>query len=419
MNSILVDFGTVLIEVILTWYLFSNTLRTGGESARKTILYYVLYGLLLAFVSFWPASWIPLRLLILFLSSLIGNHLTYHPKGLKNFYITALLYCSIILADVLGGGILSLWGVQVHLNLSGIELLAYHSTAKLLHLFLLYCLVTFLNRNRYHVPLRYHAVPLILCQIGSAYACYQNFFSLMRGSSSTAVTIEVLCLLYINVIICVYVERLKETYFLREQTQIAEQKLHFQQAYYQDVIERQEETRALWHDIKKYLLAMESLAQNGEHTELQAAYEEIHGKFDYLERTVDVENPVVNGILSYAVEQARGEGIALSMDVWVDKDLQISPADLYVIIGNTVDNAVEACSQLPKEERKIHLILRQMNHMLLYEISNPFNSSGTKKPGQIHGYGLKNVERCVKNNNGKMNILQENMLFTVSIRLTV
>ena len=419
MSHILVNFGTILVEVVLTWYLFNNTLRTGRESAAKTVLYYVSYGALLAAISFWPPSLIPLRLLILFLYSLLGNHLIYHPKLLKNIYISALLYCSVILSDVLGGVILSLCGVSVHLNLVGIELLAYHSTAKLLHLIFLYCVVTFLNRNRYRIPLRYHAVPLILCQIGSAYTCYQSFFTLVHGSNSTAVTIEVLCLLYINITICVYVEKLKETYLLREQRQIAEQKLQFQQIYYQDTIKRQEETRTLWHDMKKYLLAMETLAQSGDQGQLQTTYQEIRGKFDYLERTVDVGNPVVNGILSYAVEKAKEAGVDLSMDVWIGADLRISPSDLYVIIGNTVDNAVEACTSLAKERRKIHLILQQKNHMLFYEITNPFTDLDAKKPGQIHGYGLKNVESCVKNNNGTILIHQKDMHYTVSIRLSV
>lgn len=271
-------------------------------------------------------------------------------------------------------------------------------------------------------PSLQYCIPLILCQIASAYACYQSFFSLMNGSNSTAVIVEVLSLLYINVTICVYVERLKYTYLLREQAKIAEQKLRAQQAYYRDAIERQEETRALWHDIKKYLLAMESLAQKGKNDEIRTAYEEIRGKFKYLEDIVDVETPIVNGILSYTVEQPHEANIELSMDVWVGKELCISPSDLYVIIGNTVDNATEACSQLPKENRKIHIILRQTNHMLFFEISSlcdPEHSDIYKKTGQIHGYGLRNVEKCVKDNSGDMNISKNESVFTVSIQLTV
>lgn len=315
--------GSALVELILAWYFYSNTLRTFNESFKK--IYYSSYGLILSFASFGPPS---------------------------------LQYC----------------------------------------------------------------IPLILCQIASAYACYQSFFSLMNGSNSTAVIVEVLSLLYINVTICVYVERLKYTYLLREQAKIAEQKLHAQQAHYRDAIERQEEARALWHDIKKYLLAMESLAQKGEHDEIQSTYEEIRGKFNYLEDIVDVETSIVNGILSYTVEQTHEANIELSMDVWVGKELCISPSDLYVIIGNTVDNATEACSQLPKENRKIHIILRQTNHMLFFEISSlcdPEHSDIYKKTGQIHGYGLRNVEKCVKDNSGDMNISKNESVFTVSIQLTV
>lgn len=422
MNQILIDLGTALVEVILTWYFFSNTLRMGTESAKKVIIYYLSYGLVLSFASLWPPPFIPLRVLILIIYSLLGNHFTYRPKWLKNIYITALFYSSTVISDVLAGGILTLCGLPVHLNLSGIERFAYHCISRILHLLLLYCFVVFINRQRYDVPLRYHAIPLILCQIASAYACYQSFFALMNGSNSTAVIVEVLCLLYINVTICVYVERLKYTYLLREQAKIAEQKLHAQQEYYRDAIERQDETRALWHDIKKYLLAMESLAQEGKDGEIRTAYEEIRGKFKYLEDIVDVENPVVNGILAYAARQTREAGIYLTMDIWVGKELRISPSDLYVIVGNTVDNATEACSQLPKENRKIHIILRQTNHMLFYEISNPFDPDHLdvhKKSGQIHGYGLRNVEKCVKNNSGDMNISKNESVFTVSIRLTI
>jgi sensor histidine kinase regulating citrate/malate metabolism len=311
-------------------------------------------------------------------------------------------------------------GYQIQLSLSGSELLIYNSIAKLFHLLLLYgILIFFARREQNDIPLRYQAVPLILCQAASTYTCYQLFFSLIDGQNSTADTIGALCLLYVNIVICVYAQKLKQTYYLRSQAQLAQEKLQAQQAYYQDAIQRQEETRALWHDIKKYLLVMESLAHSGEHTKLHTAYEEIRGKYTYLESAVDVGHPVVNAILAYAVRQAHSAEINLTMDVWVSPALELSPADLYVIIGNTVDNAVEACKSLPKEARKLHLTLRQTNHILFYEITNPYSPHADDKPGPIHGYGLKNVEKCVKDHRGEMSIAQETGQFTVSVRLTV
>jgi len=419
MSSVLIHSYTILVETILAWYFFSNTLTSERVSKGKELLYYLsfaLFGMVMAVLPFVPKDRMPFFMLILVLYTLVGNYLVYHPTWMKNLYISVLLYSPIVLTDVLGGGIVTFLGFSAQ---TSIELFAYQSSKKLLQLILLYVLVSFLNRNRYHVPLQHQALPLILCQIASAYICYQSFFYRMNEGGFKAVAIEVMCLLCINVILCVYVEKQKETYYLREQNQMAEEKLSIQQAYYQDVIERQEETRALWHDIKKHLLAMDALVQSGEYDKLRETYQEIQESYGHLERTVDVGNPVVDGILSYAVARTREERVRLNMDVWVDRDLGLSPSDLYVIIGNTVDNAVEACSCMPEEERAIHLILRQKNHMLFYELSNPFDATQERKPGKIRGYGLKNVERCVKNYRGEMDVRQESDRFLVSIRLSL
>ena len=58
-----------------------------------------------------------------------------------------------------------------------------------------------------------------------------------------------------------------------------------------------------------------------------------------------------------------------------------SSTDLFIIIGNTLDNAIEACSQIDdKKERIVSVWLYQKNHLLLYEISNPYNEKAQKKP---------------------------------------
>ena len=63
--------------------------------------------------------------------------------------------------------------------------------------------------------------------------------------------------------------------------------------------------------------------------------------------------------------------------------------------------------------------LLQKNHLLFYEISNPYNGKKTQKSGRIHGYGLKNVEACVERNGGLMSISKENGVFAVSIQLNL
>ena len=85
-----------------------------------------------------------------------------------------------------------------------------------------------------------------------------------------------------------------------------------------------------------------------------------------------------------------------------------------------MDNAIEACDAFPSGHKpSISCTLRQKNHVLLYEISNPIPQVSVKKAGDIHGYGLENVKECVNRNSGFISVKTENDIFCVSITLNV
>ena len=70
-----------------------------------------------------------------------------------------------------------------------------------------------------------------------------------------------------------------------------------------------------------------------------------------------------------------------------------------------MDNAIEACDAFPAGHKpSISCTLRQKNHVLLYEISNPIPQVSVKKAGDIHGYGLENVKECVNRNSGFISV---------------
>ena len=96
--------------------------------------------------------------------------------------------------------------------------------------------------------------------------------------------------------------------------------------------------------------------------------------------------------------------------------IPISAVDLYVIIGNTFDNAIEACVSLPEEFRHINLKLRMQKSMLLYSIENPYVEKKLHLQGKYHGYGLKNVQKCVEKYHGTMSVSHDTS-FVCTIRL--
>lgn len=129
-------------------------------------------------------------------------------------------------------------------------------------------------------------------------------------------------------------------------------------------------------------------------------------------------DPVVDALLNQYLHTAEENSIKVTLDVTIPEVLSISPLSLSILIGNTFDNAIEACCGLPPEQRKIHLQLRKQYRSLFYRLDNPYsNTSHSLRVGSHHGYGLKNVKRVVQESDGDFYAEKKNGTFTVKVRL--
>lgn len=225
-------------------------------------------------------------------------------------------------------------------------------------------------------------------------------------------------LLYLNILIVLYAEKAQGATDQTLQMELAESHYTMQEQYYEQLRSDQEETRAMFHDINKYMQAMRALVADGKETAAGQMIEETQKLFDSLETVVDVGNSVVSVILNEYRVSAEEMNIRFQYDVSVPHNLGVTAVDLYVLLGNTLENAIEACCSLPEDQRYITLQLRTYHDILFYEVKNPFSEDYHKRVrGKKHGYGLKNVKRCVEKHNGHMNIRQDDGKFTLSLRL--
>lgn len=220
------------------------------------------------------------------------------------------------------------------------------------------------------------------------------------------------------ILIVFYVEALRKNEQEKFRAEFNEQQYRLQMEYYQQLKERQEETRALWHDIKKYILAMQAVAGRGNSEELHKIVQDATDAFERSKNISTIGNPVVDALLNQYLHTAEENGIKVTLDVTIPEVLSISPLSLSILIGNTFDNAIEACCGLPPEQRKIHLQLRKQYRSLFYRLDNPYSDiSRSLRVGSHHGYGLKNVKRVVKESDGDFYAEKKNGTFTVKVRL--
>lgn len=261
-------------------------------------------------------------------------------------------------------------------------------------------------------------LPIIAIQIASIAVCYVAQYHAADDYFPDYMVGLMAVLLLINILIVFYVEALRENELEKFKVKFNEQQYNLQMEYYQQLKERQEEVRSLQHDVKKYILAMQAVAEHGDTEELHKIAQAATNVFERSTNISAVGNPVVDALLNYYLRIAERNNIKVKLDVTIPEVLTISSLSLSIIIGNTFDNAIEACCDLPAEQRIIHLQLRKQYRSLFYRLENPYSDTVRSiRIGEYHGYGLKNINRIVQENHGDFYTKKKDGVFTVQVRL--
>jgi len=227
-------------------------------------------------------------------------------------------------------------------------------------------------------------------------------------------------LTYMNILLIVYAERVKEASLRQREEAIAEHHYIMQEEYYDQLRLEQNEARAVVHDIRKYFLAMKALAEKKQLEEASQILSEVENLISDIGNTIDVGNPLISVILNQYKSEAEEKEIHFDFDVSVPPELSISAADAYILLGNTLDNAIEACASVPAGDRYINIQLKQHHDILFYSIENPFSEEYKKRVrGKMHGYGLKSVQKCINKYQGDMTVSKDHSVFAFSARLNL
>ena len=220
---------------------------------------------------------------------------------------------------------------------------------------------------------------------------------------------------------------------IKEKAKVEKRNLIYQQMvdlYEKQIAEREETTRKIRqfrHDMKLHLSAVRELAEEKDTDGIISYIDELSngpgmGKSDF----ANSGNLLLDGLLNQSYERAVKGKIQMKLRLEIPYKLNISDADLYVILGNALENALEASEKVPREEgRLIELSLVYKNGDLRIGIRNRYaeeprkDSKGTclssKNNSEYHGIGLYSIRETVKKYHGFMDIHTENKIFSLVI----
>lgn len=230
-------------------------------------------------------------------------------------------------------------------------------------------------------------------------------------------------LLVVSLVLLVTIVILAED-SIRKKNEILTLRDEMQNNWYQNVQEQLEQERIRIHDVKQHFLILQAY-------EKEKDWENLHQYLEKVgERYIETSIPVCTGkrildiILHQKKMEAEQKNIKWKIRVVKLQELPISEDEAVSLFGNLLDNAIEACERIEKENRWIQVRISRQRKILNMEISNSIGNIPREKNGvfitskekqEWHGYGGKSVRRIIERHEGEIFYQVEKGEFCVRI----
>lgn len=201
---------------------------------------------------------------------------------------------------------------------------------------------------------------------------------------------------------------------------LLEKQVKTQINYYENREKTYAEIRRFKHDYINHINCIRSMLKAERYDEVSEYLGNITDMLPVGELSFNTGNFISDAILSDKQNSVRGENITIEFDGTIPTS--INETDLCIILGNAIDNAIEASSALDGE--KIISIYGGFSHgYFILTISNPTEKIEnynifpftTKSNKSEHGFGLLNIKSVVDKYNGYMKIDNKDNVFTLSL----
>lgn len=196
---------------------------------------------------------------------------------------------------------------------------------------------------------------------------------------------------------------------------------------YQTLQERMEETRRIRHDLKHHIHTVCYYLEEKEYDKLQEYVNAYRDTIPDGEVIRFCQHRIINNILFYFASQARTGQIDFQAQLAIAEDLQVNEHDISVLLGNLLENAMDACMEQQNTKRRIIIKGKGDTHSLIFTIDNTCENEIKKnKKGEFlttkptgNGIGLNSAKKIVERYNGFFSADKKGDMFCVSFMLNL
>ncbi len=195
--------------------------------------------------------------------------------------------------------------------------------------------------------------------------------------------------------------------------------------HYDEVETIYRKMRGWRHDYHNHIQVLKAHMELGEYEQARKYLDMLAEDLAAVDTVIKTGNVMVDAILNSKLTLMRDHDIRVDVTAIVPRDVGISGVDLSVLIGNLLDNAMEACMRIGKaEDRFIRIYIDIIKKQLYISVINSMEGNVRKSGAQylsskqgLHGFGILRIDSIVSRYNGYINRQNEQGVFATEVTL--
>ncbi|WP_427338172.1 sensor histidine kinase [Caloranaerobacter sp. DY30410] len=234
---------------------------------------------------------------------------------------------------------------------------------------------------------------------------------------------------FFNIFLFVVIKKIIE--YAQKETEwiLREEEYKKQGIYIKNLLEMNNALKAQRHDFNNHLSCVYGFIMLGKIEEAKKYLKALVKNVEEINTMINISNPVILSLLNIKLNKAKRKNIKMSVKVNLPEKIDVEDIDLSIILGNLLDNAIEACEKVEEDKRYIDIDIYMKNRNVIIKIKNSkvvepnINKSKikerytTKKDRDNHGFGLGNVKYVVDKYDGFMKVKDHENHFEVNIAI--
>ncbi len=368
---------------------------------------------------------IPLLNTITSISTLYVIGRCYEKKKIRIIPAVILVFlfefvCELILGVITGGG-------NTHITRVGYYAEAYQIVSLCIMQIILYFIITsFKNINsKLQLPTGFNVAMAILSII---LFLLEAMVFMQEDINRITKKVAVFFALFMLILIMYMYDIISRSYVNSFQAQMMQRENMYYIKQAEVLQKNSDNIRKFRHDMNNHLYVLESLLDDGgENARAKEYLEQMIGRINSVKLYSKSGNMQLDSIVNYKLSEASEKNIRVESDIKLPETLQTDMGDMVTILGNILDNAIEA-AQVLDSDRYIKLYIKYKMGAVFIILKNNYDGRINAKNGVLktiksnkleHGIGLKSVQDVVEKYNGEVRMEYDDREFCIRIILYI